>query len=213
MSGEVAVSEKADSEEPSEEELRKALYEQFSISWSGELLIGYVLPILERTHGTESRYDIDDRPKILAEIALCQAYKQEPKFKMFVWAGILIGSFDYLHALNPSIYSILFIALATVNGFVSSLRSPSMMVAELDGLADEDGMPADYRAKAISSVNTNVTLVLFVIAVGIQILVNGGFVQGEVLAKNVADSMVNPFVSAGLLILLPVVYNWIRERG
>jgi hypothetical protein len=210
---EVEVSEEPDSEEPSEEGLRKELYDQFEIPRTGELAIEYIFPILEQGHRTESRYDVDDRKKILAEIALWQAYEQEPKFKIFIWAGILIGSFDYFHQLNPSVYSVLFIALATINGFVSSLRSPSMMVAELEGLTDEDGMPANYRAKSLSSVNTNVTLVLFLIAVSIQLLVSGGVVQGEVLAKNIADGVVSPIVSVGLLILAPVIYNWIREGG
>ena len=79
---------------------------------------------------------------------------------MLIWTGGLVGTFDYLHALNPSVYSILFVALATVNGFVSSLRSLAMMVAEIEGLTNENGMLADYRAKALSSVNTNITLVL-----------------------------------------------------
>ncbi|WP_256544826.1 hypothetical protein [Halobellus inordinatus] len=211
MSKDVEVPAQTDSEESSEEGIRKELYDQFDISWFGELVIEYILPILERGHRTESRYNINDRPKILAEIALCQAYKQEPKFKILVWGGILIGSFDFLHTLNPSVYSILFIALATVNGFVSSLRSPSMMVAELEGLADEDGMPANYRAKAFSSVNTNITLVLFLIAVSIQILISGGFVRGEVLANNIADGAVNPIVTAGILVFAPKIYYWIQE--
>lgn len=211
VSKEIETSGETDSEEPSEERLRRNLYDQFDISWAGRVMIAHIIPILDQGQEIESRYNIDDRRKILAEIALCQAYKQEPKFKIFIWAGILIGSFDYLHALNPSVYSILFISLATVNGFVSSLRSPSMIVAELEGLTDEDGMPADYRAKAFSSVNTNVTLILFLIAVSIQVLVSGGFVQGEVLARNVADGVVNPIVSAGFLIFAPVIYNRVRQ--
>ena len=150
------ISEESDSDA----ELREALYDRFDISWTGELIIEYILPILDKGRETDSRYEINDRQKILAEIALCKAYTQEPKLKMLIWTGGLIGTFDYLHALNPSVYSILFVALATVNGFVSSLRSLAMMVAEIEGLTNENGMLADYRAKALSSVNTNITLVL-----------------------------------------------------
>jgi hypothetical protein len=129
---------------------------------------------------------------------------------MFAWAAVLIGRFDLLHPLNPGVYSVLFIALATINGFVSSLRSPAMMAAELEGVTDDDGMPANYRAKALSSANTNVTLVLFVIAVGIQLLVTGDFVQGEIAARNVADGRVSPVISAIVLVAIPLVYNRIR---
>lgn len=196
----------------SEEDLREDLYDQFDISTKGRLGIRWILPLLDQFVQTDSRYDIDKRSKILAEISLFQAYDQEPKFKMFAWAAVLIGSFDLLHPLNPGVYSILFIALATINGFVSSLRSPAMMAAELEGATDEDGMPANYRAKALSSVNTNVTLVLFVIAVGIQLLITGEFVQGELVARNIADGRVSPAVSAILLIAIPLVYIWVRGK-
>lgn len=206
----MSETEEISEESDSDADLREALYDQFDISLVEELIIEYILPILAEGRETDSRYEVDDRQKILAEIALCQAYRQEPKLKIFIWAGVLIGSYDYLHALNPSVYSILFVALATVNGFVSSLRSSSMMVAEIEGLTDENGMPADYRAKALSSVNTNITLVLFLIAVGVQLLISSGFVQGEVLMTNVADGVVNPTVSVGFLLLIPIVYDKIR---
>ncbi|MFB1064164.1 hypothetical protein [Natrinema sp. H-ect4] len=202
--------EEPDLEAVSEEDLRENLYDQFDISTKGRIGIRWILPLLEKYVETESRYDVDDRSKILAEISLFQAYEREPKFKMFAWAAVLIGGFDLLHALNPGVYSVLFIALATINGFVSSLRSPAMMAAELEEATDDDGMPANYRAKALSSVNTNVTLVLFVIAVGIQLLVTGDYVQGEIVARNVADGRVSPVISAIVLIALPMVYNRIR---
>ncbi|WP_439028090.1 hypothetical protein [Haloarchaeobius sp. DT45] len=210
MTEKVEQAENTDSEEQSEKDLREELYDQFDISTKGRLGIQWILPLLERSVQTESRYDVDRRSKILAEISLFQAYEQEPKFKMFVWAAVLIGSFDLLHPLNPGVYSVLFIALATINGFVSSLRSPAMMAAELEGATDEDGMPADYRAKALSSVNTNVTLVLFVIAVGIQLLVTSGYAQGEVVAQNLAEGMVSPYISAVVLFSIPLVSNRVR---
>lgn len=210
MQEELEEREESVPEAVTEENLRETFYEQFNISTKGRIGIRWILPFLERYVETESRYDVDDRSKILAEIALFQAYEREPKFKMFAWAAVLIGGFDLLYPLNPGVYSVLFIALATINGFVSSLRSPAMMAAELEGAVDEDGMPANYRAKALSSVNTNVTLVLFVIAVGIQLLVTGDFVQGELVARNVADGRVSPTVSAIALIAIPLVYNRIR---
>lgn len=210
MQKEVEGIEESDPDTGPEENIREDLYNQFGITKKGQLAIRWILPILEWSVETESRYDICDRSKILAEISLYQAYEREPKFKILAWATVLIGGFDFLHSLNPGVYSILFIALATINGFTSSLRSPSMMAAELDGAIDEDGMPADYRAKALSSVNTNVTLVLFVIAVVVQLLLTTEFVKGELIARNVADGVVNPIISAVGLIMLPLVYNWVR---
>lgn len=70
---------------------------------------------------TESRYDIDPRSKVLAEISLWEAYNNAPKFKMFAWATILLGTYDYLHSFNPVFYGMTFIALATFNGFSYSL--------------------------------------------------------------------------------------------
>lgn len=210
MQEELEEREEANPETVSEENLRENLYEQFDISTKGRVGIRWILPLLEKFVDTESRYDVDKRSKILAEISLFQAYEREPKFKMFAWAAVLIGGFDLLHPLDPGVYSVLFIALATINGFVSSLHSPAMMAAELEGATDEDGMPANYRATALSSVNTNITLVLFVIAVGIQLLVTGDYVQGEVVARNVADGNVSPAVSAIVLIAIPLVCNWVR---
>lgn len=197
----------------SEEDLREDLYGQFDISTKDRVAIRWILPLLDQFVQTESRYDIDKRSKILADIALFQAYEQEPKFKIFVWAAVLLGGFDLLHSLNPGFYSVLFIALATINGFVSSLRSPAMMAAELEGATDEDGMPANYRATALSSVNTNVTLVLFVVAVGIQLLVTGDFIRGEVIARNIAEGVVSPAISALVLFVIPWVYSRVRGEN
>lgn len=179
----------------------------------GQIAIKHILPALDRVVQTESRYNIGSRSKILAEIALFRAYEREPKFKMFVLAGLLIGAYDFLHTLQPSIYGILFIALATFNGFVSSLRSPAMMAAELEGVEDEDGMPADYRAKALSSVNTNVTVVLFAIAVGVQLLVTSSIIQAELVTQNVATSLVSPGVSALVLLTIPVILDHLWWRS
>lgn len=201
-----------DSSSPtSEADLREELYEEFDVSRKGRLMIRYLLPILDKQINTESRYDVDPQSKILAEISLYQAYEEEPKFKIFAWAALLIGTYDLLHPLNPAFYGLLFAALATLNGFVSSLRSPSMMTAELEGATDTDGMPADYRAKAHSSVNTNVTLVLFVIAVGIQLLVTSSVIQGEIITQNVAVELLPPAVSA--LGLSSVPFLLYRLRG
>ncbi|MDB2243025.1 hypothetical protein [Halorubrum ezzemoulense] len=198
-------------EEPSEQDLREELYEQFGISMKGRIGIRWIIPHLDQSVKTESRYNIDKRSKILAEIALYQAYEQEPKFKIFAWAAVLVGTFDLLHRLDPGVYSILFVSLATINGFVSSLRSPAMMAAELEGIPDENGMPADYRAKALSSVNTNITLVLFVIAVGVQLFVTSGNTQAEIVSRNLAAGIVNPVVS--VLILLMILLLTYRITG
>ena len=194
-------------QEQSDENLREELYTQFGITTKGQIAIRFLIPLLDKTVQTESRYDIDTRSKILAEIALYQAYQREPKFKLFAWATVILLTFDFLHALDATVYGILFIALATLNGFVSSLRSPSMMVAELEALEDKNGMPANYRAKALSSVNTNITLVLFVIAVAVQLLVTSSIIVGEVVSQNVADGVVPPVVSAIVLLAIPVFHN------
>lgn len=203
--------EYSDTEDRSEEAIREDLYEQFDVPSQGGVMIRWILPLLDFLVETEQRYDIDARSKVLAEIALYQAYEREPKFKHFLWTAVLIGGFDILHPLNPDIYSILFLALATINGFASSLRSPSMLAAEVEGLPDEDGMPADYRATALSSANTNVTLVLFVIAVGVQLLLASTVIEGELVARNIAEGVVNPVVSVVLLLLLPVVWRVWRD--
>lgn len=211
MKQETSAEEHPDTEDRSEEELREDLYEQFDVPAKGGAMIKWILPLLELVVNTEDRYDIDARSKILAEIALYQAYEREPKFKLFLWAALLIGGYDLLHPLNPDIYSILFLALATINGFASSLRSPPMLAAEVEGVPDENGMPADYRTTALSSANTNVTLVLFVIAVGVQLLLASTIVEGELVARNIAAGVVDPVVSGVLLLLLPVAWRkWIR---
>lgn len=213
MTGESAAIEPTSVEQTTEETLREELYDQFNVSPTGKVAISFILPLLDLIVKTESGYDIDPRSKILAEISLYEAYKEEPKFKIFAWATILLGTYDYLHTLNPAIYGITFIALATLNGFVSSLRSPSMMAAELEGAKDEHGMPADYRSKALSSVNTNVTLVLFVIAVGVQMLVTSSIVKGEVVSQNVANGVVNSAITAFMLLLTPFLLDWYRRRS
>ena len=190
-----------------EEKQRNELYDQHNVSKAGRSAIKYLLPLLERGIDTEERYDIDTRSKVLAEISLYQAYQREPKFKMFAWVAVLLVAYDTIHFLNPAVYGILFIALATINGFISTLRSPAMMAAELEGATDEDGMPADYRAKALSSVNTNITLVLFLIAVSIQLLITSSAIEGELVARNIADGAVNPFITTGVLLFTPILYK------
>ena len=196
----------AQSDGLSEKELREELYDQHDVSLAGQTIIEGILPKLEDNVDTESRYDIDPRSKIQAEIALMEAYRREPKVKIFTVLGLGLLAFDTLHALDPAVYGIVFIGAATVNGFVTALRSPSMMVAELEGLKDEDGMPANYRAKAFSSVNTNITILLFVIALGIQLLTTTTVVEGEVITQNLADGMVSPWVTGSAVAVLFALY-------
>lgn len=190
----------------SEEELREELYDQFEVSWVEQKGVEHIIQRLERHIDVEDRYDISLRSRILSEISLFRAYKREPKFGMFVLAGVLLLGYDVLHSLNPAIYGVVFVGLATLNGFISSLRSPSMMAAELEGEADEDGMPANYRAKAMESVNANVTMVLFGIAFTIQFLVISSLVTGNLIPLNLADGTINPYLTAVLFVLLPILY-------
>ena len=181
----------------SENELRSSLYEQHNVSKTTQNGIKYILPLLERNLGIEDRYDVDLRSKIIAEISLFESYQREPKFKIFVLTGFILLTYDFLHTFNPIIYGIVFIGLTTVYGFTSTLRSPAIMAAELEGIKDENGIPADYGAKALSSVKTNVTLVLFIVAVSIQLLVSSSLVGSEVITHNLLDGMVNPYLTAG----------------
>lgn len=212
MSKKVREIQRSSSEDTPEEDLRDEVYKQFGVGRRGRVMIHHILPHLEKIAGVESRYNIDKRSKILAEIALFRAYEQEPKFKMFAWAAVLLACYDYLHHLEPIVHCIIFLSLATVNGFISSLRSPSMMAAELEGAIDEDGMPANYRAKAITAANTNVTLILFMIAVGVQLAVPTSVVGNEVLAKNISQGEVSPIVSGLGLLAVPFVVEWYREN-
>jgi len=190
----------------SEEELRDALYKQHNVSKTTQIGIKYILPKLEQNVDTEERYDIAPRSKILAEISLFEAYQRESKFKIFTLVATTLLIYDFLHPTNPAIYGVVFIGYATVYGFTSALRSPTMMAAELEGAEDEDGIPADYRAKALSSVNANITLALFIIAVSIQFLVTSSLVEGEVITRNLLDGVVNPYFTAGGLVFLLLIY-------
>lgn len=212
MPEKVRETHRSGSEDTPEEDLRDELYEQFGVGRKGWIGIHHILPLLAKVAGLESRYNIDKRSKILAEIALFRAYEQEPKFKMFAWATMLLACYDFLHHLEPTVHSIIFLSLATLNGFISSLRSPSMMAAELEGAVDEDGMPADYRVKAFSAANTNVTLVLFMIAVGVQLAVATSIVGNEVLTNNIGQGEVSPIVSSLGLLAIPFVVEWYREN-
>jgi len=198
--------EYAQSDGLSEDELREKLYDQHDVSTVGKKVIERILPKLEENVDTASRYDINPRSKIQAEIALMEAYRREPKIKIFAVLGLGLLAFDTLHALDPAVYSIVFVGAATINGFVAALRSPSMMAAELEELKDENGMPAKYKAKALSSVNTNITIVLFVIALGIQLLTTTTIVEGEVITQNLADGMVSPWITGGAIAVLFALY-------
>jgi len=190
----------------SEDKLRDALYEQHNVSKITQIGIKYILPKLERNVDTGDRCDIEPRSKILAEISLFEAYQSESKFNIFILVATILLIYDFLHTINPAIYPVVFIGYATIYGFTSALRSPTMMAAELEGAKDEDGMPADYRAKALSSVNANITLALFIIAVSIQFLVTSSLVDGEVITRNLLDGVVNPYFTAGGLVFLLSIY-------
>jgi len=201
----------ARSERLSEQELREELYDQHDVSMVGQTIIEKILPKLGENVDTASRYDIDPSSKIQAEIALMEAYCREPKIKIFVVLGLGLLAFDTLHALDPAVYGIVFIGAATVNGFVAALRSPSMMAAELEGLKDQNGMPANYRAKALSSVNTNITILLFVIALGIQLVTTTTIIEGELITQNLADGMVSPWATGGAVAVLSAMYVKFRH--
>lgn len=66
----MSETEKISEESDSDADLREALYDQFDISLVGRLTIEYILPFLDQGHETDSRYEINDRQKTLAEIAL-----------------------------------------------------------------------------------------------------------------------------------------------
>lgn len=194
MSEEEALEEE---DSHSKEELRDVLYQQHDVSKITQVGIKYIFPILEWNVDAGGRYDIEPRSKILAEISLFETYQSQPKFGIFILLAITLLTYDFLHTITPEIYPVVFIGYATIRGFFSALRSPTMLAAELQGAEDEDGMPADYRAKALSSVDANITLVLFMIAVFIQFLVTSSLVNGEVITRNLLDGVVNPYFTAG----------------
>lgn len=211
MAEQLIEDDEADSELQSEEDLREELYEQFDVGWVGSLVIRHILPILDRNVEATERYSVDTRSKILADIALYQAYRQVPKFMILVWGFVLIGAYDLLHYLNPAYYGMLIGALASLNGFASSLRSPVLLAAEMEGSPDSDGMPADYRTTAHSSATTNVTMILFLVALSVQMLVTGSVIQGEILTQNVASGTIPFYLSALVLAGVPFVLSYLRE--
>lgn len=81
---------------------RDELYEQFDVSKAERLGIRYLLPILDGQVDTFTQYDINTKSKVLAEIALYQAYSRVPKFKLLVWGLILTGIYDLLYPFNQS---------------------------------------------------------------------------------------------------------------
>jgi len=204
-------SEGAGGENP-KQNIRDELYEQFGVSKAEKLGIRYLLPILDVQVDILTQYDVDAKSKVLAEIALYQAYSRVPKFKLLIWGLILTGVYDLLHPFNQSFYPVVLGALVTYNGFVSSLRTPEMMAAELKGVTDDQGMPADYREKARSSANTSVSVVLFTIVVGVQLLVTSSVIRGEVFPQNILQATVSPVVSATILFSLPLLSNFVQQR-
>lgn len=86
-----------------------------------------------------------------------------------------------------------------------------MMAAELEEKTDEDGMPANYRAKALESANTNITMVLFAIAFIIQFLATSSLVTGDLITRNPADDLVKPYYTAVAFFVLPVIYYKIHQ--
>lgn len=208
MTEQVAETTNPDLEDQSEDDIREELYEQFDVSAAEKIAIFFISSILEWLVqlGLKSdvKYDTDTRSKTLAEIALIRAYEREPKFKLFISVTVLLGTYDFLYPFNPTFYGIFFVALATLDGFIVSLKSPRMMAAEIEGTTDEDGMPANFRAKALSIVNTNVTIVLFSIAIGVQLLVTSSFVQGELLTENIVEGRLHPVIPAVVLFAMPI---------
>ena len=191
---------------------RDELYEQFDVSKAERLGIRYLLPILDGQVDTFTQYDINTKSKVLAEIALYQAYSRVPKFKLLVWGLILTGIYDLLYPFNQSFYPIMLGALVTYNGFVSSLRTPEMMAAELKGVTDDQGMPANYREKARSSANTSVSVVLFTIVVGVQLLITSSIIRGEVFPQNILQATVSPVVSATVLFSIPLLTSFVQRK-
>ena len=203
MGGET-LTERKEEDELSTTQIREEIYEQFGVSWVERKFIDHVFPLLEANAQTEERYETSTRSEALAEVALFKAYKDEPKFKLFISLGVVLSLYDILHQLSPQVYGILFVGFATINGLSSSLRSPKMIAAELESVTDENGMPADYRAKALNSASTNVTIVLLAIAIVIQVLISSSVIQAEIWGANyAAGTVIHPsYTIAGLLTLL-----------
>jgi hypothetical protein len=204
-------SEDGEGENP-EQDIRDELYEQFGVSKVEKLIIRYLLSVLNSQVKRVSQYDVDTQSKVLAEIALYRAYNRVPKFKLIIWGLILTGMYDLLYTFDPSFYPIVLGALVTYNGFVSSLRTPEMIAAELKRVTDNQGMPADYREKARSSANTSVSIVLFTIVVGVQLLVTSSVIQGEIFPQNTLRATVSPIVSAVVLFSIPLLTSFVQRR-
>jgi hypothetical protein len=209
--GRIDERSEGDTSEDLEQKVRRELYDQFDVSNAEKQGIRYLLPILESQANIPRHYDINTRSKILAEIALYRAYSRVPKFKILIWGFFLTGVYDLLHPFDPSFYPIVLGALVTYNGFVSSLRSPEMMAAELEVITDDQGMPADYRAKARSSANTSVSVVLFTIVVSVQLLVTSSAIRGEILTQNTLQATVPPIVSAVGLFCIPLLISFVQR--
>lgn len=189
----------------SAEEVKQDLFQEYGVSWIGQFFIENILnsSIFDIDTHPDVVYDTTVNSEVLAGIALLEAYKQEPKFKLFLYLGLIIGFYDLLHFLPVQVYGVLFVALATLNGLLSSLRSPKMLAAELESETDDKGMPADYRAKAIRSVRTNVTIVLLTFAFGIQVLISASVLPYELLTQNYAvGTPLHPLITSGFLLAL-----------
>lgn len=202
-------------EEQFEVSRRSELYDQFNITAVEEKFIRYLSLVLEwivqMNFKFDVQYDTDPRSQILAEIAVTRAYIREPKFKLFTTSTMLIALYDLLHPLPPSIYPIFLIGLATLNGFLSSVRSPTMLAAEIKNTTDEDGMPVEYRHRAVAAANTTVTIVLFAVAIVVQVLVTTSVIQGEILTQNIADGFIHPSVSALMLLVGWYFFERVQE--
>lgn len=187
----------------SAEEVKQDLFQEYGVSWIGQFFIENILnsSIFDIDTHPDEVYDTTVNSEVLAGIALLEAYKREPEFKLFLYLGFIIGFYDLLHLLPVQVYGVLFVALATLNGLLSSLRSPKMLAAELESETDDKGMPADYRAKAIRSVRTNVTIVLLTFAFGIQVLISASVLPSELFTQNYATgTSLHPLITSGFLL-------------
>jgi hypothetical protein len=206
--------EEAVSSIATDERSRDELYEEFGINEIEArliLLINIAFSLIVNRLNLKEDYEISSESQILAEIALLEAYKREPTYGLLLKSGLVIGLYDILHPLPSEIYGLLLVAVATVNGLTSRLRSPKMVAAEIKSETDEMGVPADIRLKATNIASTSITIVLLTIAVLVQVLISGQVIGSELLNQNYAvGTLAKPWLSALLVILIPYLLDKIR---
>lgn len=195
------------------EGLRSELYDQFEISQLDQIMLSSVLPILYDRVEVEPRYNTSPHSEILAEIALYQAFKGEPKFRLLFSLSMVIGFYDLLHPLTSQVYPVIFVGVVTINGLISSLRSPKYLAAKLDSELDEKGMPADYRAEATNSASSAITMVLLTIAVTLQLLISNSELPPELLLQNYAvGTEIDPIMTIFFLLIVVYLIGRVRKN-